>query len=216
MDKQRRDIWKTIIVVLIFIAVVLAAFIYTMSSPRIMSVKELVNNGAITFEEPKPIENFSLLTHNGESFTKQDLEGQWTLLFFGFAQCHHFCPATLALLNEMYGQLESGVRNKTRVVMVTVDPARDTTDVLANYIPGFNADFIGVTGEFLPIKLLANQLDVPFQKPANAGEDYQVAHGESIALINPRGEYQGFFRSPHTLARLKTTYQSIVLTSKSF
>lgn len=214
MDKQQRGIRKTIIIVLIFIGIVLAAFVYTMTSPRIMSVKELVNNGAITFETPKSIDDFQLVSHTGDVFSKENLEGRWTLLFFGFAQCHHFCPATLALLNEVYGQLESGIRNKTQVVMVTVDPGRDSVDVLSKYVPAFNPNFVGVTGEFLPIKLLANQLDVPFQKPANAGDDYQVAHGESIVLINPRGEYQGFFRSPHTLARLKTTYQSIVLTSK--
>lgn len=214
MDKQQRGIRRTIVIVLIFIAIVLAGFIYTMTSPRIMSVKELVSNGAITFEAPKQIEEFQLLSHSGEPFSKANLEGQWTLLFFGFTQCHHFCPVTLALLNEVYGQLQSDIRDKTQVVMVTVDPARDSADVLARYVPAFNSDFVGVTGEFLPIKLLANQLDVPFQKPANAGEDYQVAHGENIVLINPRGEYQGFFRSPHTLARLKTTYQSIVLTSR--
>lgn len=210
MDKQRRAIRKTIIIVLLFIGLVLAAFFYSMTSPRIMSVKELVSNGAITFEEPKPISDFELLTHAGQPFGRDDLEEQWTLLFFGFTHCHHFCPATLSLLNEFYGQLQTDIREKTQVVMVTADPSRDTTDVLARYVPAFNPNFVGVTGDFLPIKLLANQLDVPFQKPANAGEDYQVAHGENIVLINPRGEYQGFFRSPHGLARLKTTYQSIV------
>src|SRR5690606_8171474 len=164
MDKQQRGIRKTIIIVLIFIGIVLAAFVYTMTSPRIMSVKELVNNGAITFETPKSIDDFQLVSHTGDVFSKENLEGRWTLLFFGFAQCHHFCPATLALLNEVYGQLESGIRNKTQVVMVTVDPGRDSVDVLSKYVPAFNPNFVGVTGEFLPIKLLANQLDVPFQK----------------------------------------------------
>lgn len=214
MDKQRRGIRITIVAILIFIAIVLAGFFYTMTSPRIMSVKELVSNGAITFETAKPIGDFELLTHKGQSFGRENLEGQWTLMFFGFAHCHHFCPATLALLNEVYGQLEPDIRRKTQVVMVTVDPARDTTDVLANYVPAFNSAFVGLTGDFLAIKLLANQLDVPFQKPANAEDNYQVIHGEQIVLINPRGEYHGFFRSPHTLAQLKTTYQSIVLSSR--
>lgn len=211
MDKQSRAIRKTIVIVLIFIAIVLAAFFYAMTSPRIMSVKELVSNGAITFEAPKSIGDFELLTHSGQRFGRENLDDQWTLLFFGFTHCHHFCPSTLALLNEFYGQLQPDIRSKTQVVMVTADPARDSVDVLARYVPAFNPAFLGVTGEFLPIKLLANQLDVPFQKPVNAGDDYQVAHGENIVLINPRGEYQGFFRSPHGLARLKTAYQSIVL-----
>ncbi|MGQ9424848.1 SCO family protein [Gilvimarinus sp. F26214L] len=211
MDQTRRNILKTVAIVLLIIVAVLVAFVYTMTSPRVMSVKELVNNGAITFEEPRPIDDFELVDHTGEPFTHNDLEGQWTLLFFGFAHCHHFCPTTLALLDAVSDQLEDSIREQTQVVMVSVDPSRDSPEVLAEYVPKFNPGFIGVTGEFLPIKLLANQLNVPFQKPPNAGEDYQVSHGEQIVLINPRGEYQGFFKPPHTLARLKATYQSIVI-----
>lgn len=213
MDKVQRGILKTVIIVGVLIALVLTAFVYTMTQPRIMSVKELVNNGAITYEEPKALEEFQLVSHTGKPFTRDDLQGQWTLLFFGFAHCDSFCPATLALLDSLYGQLEDKVRAKTQVVMVSVDPARDTPEVLANYVPRFNPDFVGVTGEFLPIKLLANQLHIGFQKTTSHGDHYMVDHGEQVALINPQGEYQGFFRPPHTLARLKTTYQSIVLSA---
>lgn len=220
MDTTQRGVLKTVLIVVALIAVVITAFVYTMTSPRIMSVKELVNNGAITYEEPKPIASFELVTHTGEAFTKEDLSGQWTLLFFGFAHCDGFCPATLALLNTIYGQLEDRVRDNTQVVMVTVDPARDTPEVLSDYVAQFNADFIGVTGDFLPIKLFANQLHIGFQKStgghheSTGGQhDYEVSHGEQIVLINPQGEYHGFFKPPHTLGRLKATYQSIVLSN---
>lgn len=216
MDNTQRGILKTVFIVLGLIVLVVAAFVYTMTQPRIMSVKELVNNGAITFEDPKPIEDFQLVAHTGEPFTREDLTGQWTLLFFGFAHCDSFCPATLALLDSLYGQLEPEVRKQTRVVMVSVDPARDTPQVLADYVPRFNTEFVGVTGDFLPIKLFANQLHIGFQKStahSAHGDHYQVSHGEQIVLINPDGDYHGFFKPPHTLARLKTTYQSIVLSN---
>ncbi|MEX1033956.1 MAG: SCO family protein [Cellvibrionaceae bacterium] len=213
MDKTKRGILKTVLIVLALIAVVLTAFVYTMTSPRIMSVKELVNNGAVTFEQPRPIDDFELIAHTGETFSKADFEGQWTLLFFGFAHCHGFCPATLAILDSTYGQLEEKIREQTQVVMVTVDPSRDTPEALADYVPNFNSNFIGLSGEFLQIKLLANQLYIPFQKPPNADEHYQVAHGENIVLINPQGQYHGYFNPPYTLARLKATYQSIVLSN---
>lgn len=211
MNATNRGILKTVLLVLALIVLVLTAFVYTMTQPRIMTVKELVSNGAITFEEPKPIEDFQLVKHTGEAFTREDLTGQWTLLFFGFTHCGDFCPATLALLDSIYGQLEEEVREQTQVVMVSVDPARDTPEVLADYVPRFNPEFVGVTGEFLSIKLLANQFHIGFQKSTSGGEHYHVDHGENIVLINPRGEYQGFFKPPFTLARLKTTYQSIVL-----
>jgi protein SCO1/2 len=214
MDNTQRGILKTVLLVVGLIALVVTAFVYTMTQPRIMSVKELVNNGAITYEEPKPIEDFQLVAHTGEPFTKDDLTGQWTLLFFGFTHCGGFCPATLALLDSFHGQLDSKVREQTQVVMVSVDPARDTPEVLSEYMSHFNPDFIGVTGDFLPIKLLANQFYIGFQKSSVHGDHYEVDHGEQIALVNPKGEYHGFFRPPFTLARLKTTYQSIVLSSK--
>lgn len=211
MNATDRGILKTVLVIVILIALVLTAFIHTMTQPRIMSVKELVNNGAITYEEPKPIKDFELLAHTGAPFTKEDLKGHWTLLFFGFTHCPDFCPTTLALLDSFYGQLDSDVREQTEVVMVTVDPARDTPEVMADYVPRFNPDFVGVTGEFLPIKLLANQFHIGFQKSTGGGDHYHVEHGENIVLINPDGEYEGFFKPPYTLARLKATYQSIVL-----
>lgn len=214
MDKTQRGILKTVVIVVACIAVVIVAFVYTMTSPRIMSVKELVNNGAISYEEPRQIKDFELVAHSGDAFTKEDLKGQWTLLFFGFAHCDSFCPATLALLNTIHGQLESDIREQTQVVMVSVDPARDTPEVLAEYVPRFNPEFLGVTGDFLPIKLLADQFYVGFRKSTDEGHHgYAVDHGEQIVLINPKGEYHGFFKPPHTLGRLKATYQSIVLSN---
>jgi protein SCO1/2 len=213
MDNTQRGILKTVLVVVALIALVVTAFVYTMTQPRIMSVKELVNNGAITFEERRQIEDFQLVAHTGEAFTKEDLTGQWTLLFFGFTHCGGFCPATLALLDSLHGQLKPEIREQTQVVMVSVDPARDTPEVLAEYMARFNPEFVGVTGDFLPIKLLANQFYIGFQKSSVHGDHYEVDHGEQIALINPEGEYQGFFKPPFTLARLKTTYQSIVISN---
>lgn len=215
MDKTQRGILKTVLVIAALIALVIIAFVYTMTSPRIMSVKELVNNGAISYEEPRRIKDFQLVAHDGEAFTKDNLNGQWTLLFFGFAHCDSFCPATLALLNTIYGQLEDNVRKQTQVVMVTVDPARDSPEVLAEYVPAFNPEFVGVTGDFLPIKLLADQFYIGFRKSSEeeSHHGYAVDHGEQIVLVNPQGEYHGYFKPPHTLGRLKATYQSIVLSN---
>ncbi|GAB1265413.1 SCO family protein [Aurantivibrio infirmus] len=211
MDQAQRGILKTVIVIGIFIAIVVSAFVYKMTSPRVMTVKELVNNGAITFEEPTKLKEFELLSHTGEVINQDNFKGHWTVLFFGFTHCAGYCPTTLALLNNFYGQLEDDIREKTEIVMVTVDPARDSADVLAAYVPKFNPEFVGLTGEFLTIKLLANSLHVPLQKQAMQGENYHVQHGEQLILINPKGEFHGFFKADFTLARLKATYQSIVI-----
>lgn len=214
MAKNKNGLALTLISTFALIATVLGLFVYTMTTPRMMSEKELINNGARPFEEAVELKPFSLVDHHGNAFTQDSVKGHWTLLFFGFSNCGGFCPTTLAMLNQFVGQLESDIADKTKVVMVTVDPQRDTPQILADYVTQFNADFVGVTGEFLPIKLLSDQFYIAFQKETGVapGDQYEVAHGEQIVLINPEGQYQGYFKPPFTLARLKTTYQSIVIT----
>jgi protein SCO1/2 len=92
--------------------------------------------------------------------------------------------------------------------MVTVDPARDTVEQLAGYVPYFNSEFTGVTGEFLDIHRFATGLNTPFRKVPGQGENYQVDHSANVVLINPRGDYHGFFKAPLDLAKMKVTYRS--------
>ena len=88
-------------------------------------------------------------------------------------------------------------------------PARDTVEQLATYVPFFNEEFIGVTGEFVDIHRFATALNTPFRKvvPKDGGE-YQVDHSANVVLINPRGDYHGFFRAPLDQAKMKVTYRS--------
>ena len=93
-------------------------------------------------------------------------------------------------------------------MLVSVDPARDTVEQLAGYVPYFNEDFIGVTGEFLDIHRFATALNTPFRKVPGQDENYQVDHSANVVLINPRGDYHGFFKAPLDLAKMKVTYRS--------
>lgn len=215
-EQINKRIWLTVIAILIFICMVLGLFLNKMFSPRIMSVDELRINGAIVFENPRIIKDFDLLDHHGKPFNLDSLSGHWTFVYFGFTHCPDICPTTLADLNRVVGQLSPDIAGKTEVVMVTVDPARDTVDILNQYVPFFNKNFSGVTGEFLPIRSLAANLNVAFNKVALNGKDintdYTIDHTGNLILINPKGHYHGFFKPPFELAKLKTTYQSIVTT----
>jgi protein SCO1/2 len=203
-----RGIRKTVIFVLLFIAFVVAAFVYRVQQPRLMSVEEMKINGAYMLDTPRNIGDIQLIDQNGDAFTKQRLQGVWTLVFFGFTHCPDVCPTTMAFLNEFVQALEGTEAEDTQVVMVSVDPARDTVEVLSEYVPYFNPDFTGVTGEFLDVHRFATALNTPFRKSPGQGEDYQVDHSANVVLINPRGDYHGFFRSPLDLAKMKVTYRS--------
>lgn len=208
LKRRKRGINLTVAAILIFITLVMLGFLNKILSPRILSPIEMQLNGARVFDQPRELSPFSLTAHNGEAFTLASLEGQWSLLVFGFTQCPDVCPTTLALLNNWYKTLDDDVRQSTNVVMVSLDPVRDTEAVLAQYVPYFNEQFIGARGEFLPTKRFANQLNVAFNK-VTQGDDYTIDHSAHIALINPQGHYYGFFKPPFDIARLKLTYLSI-------
>ena len=173
-----------------------------------MTESEMKVNGLYLLQTPRDIGEFALVDHHGEPFNPARFKGRWTLVFFGFTYCPDICPTTLTFLNEFMVSLEGTEAQDTQVVMVTVDPARDTVQKLAGYVPYFNPDFIGVTGDFLDIHRLATALNTPFRKVMGEGDNYLVDHSANVVLINPRGDYHGFFKAPLDLAKMKVTYRS--------
>ena len=206
--KQSRGIKITILVIAAFMTVVVAGFVHRIQQPRVMTDTEMKINGLYVLDTPRNIGELQLIDHHGQAFTRERLQGKWTLVFFGFTYCPDICPTTLAFLNEFVGQLEGTEVEDTAVVMVSVDPARDSVEQLATYVPYFNADFTGVTGEFLDIHRFATALNTPFRKVPGQDENYLVDHSANVVLINPRGDYHGFFKAPLDLAKMKVTYRS--------
>ncbi|WP_075186381.1 SCO family protein [Teredinibacter haidensis] len=207
--RQKRGIAKTVAFVVILMTVFVAGFFYKILQPRVMNAVELRANGAIVFDNPRIIEAFELSDHRGEAFTLENFKGKWSLVFFGFTHCPDICPITLAKLAQVYPKLESDIAKQTQVIMVSVDPARDTQEKLAAYVPYFHQDFIGVSGDFLQTMQLTQNLNVAFRKVVQ-GDDYTVDHSGNIVVINPNGHYHAFIKPPFELARLLTVYQSMV------
>ncbi len=210
VDHRDRNIKLTVVGLLLLIAVIVAGFVYQVQKPRVMTASELKINGAFMFDTPRALPAFELVDHQGQPFTAENFEGQWTLVFFGFTYCPDICPTTMAFLARFMGELEGlPEADDTQVVMVSVDPARDTPERLAEYVPFFDPDFTGVTGEFLDIHRFATALNTPFRKVPGEDGNYQVGHSANVVLINPRGDYHGFFKAPLDLAKMKVTYRSI-------
>ena len=208
--RQQRNIRLTVVGLLCVIALIVGGFVYQIKKPRVLSQAEMRNNGAIMFDTPRALPAFTLQDHRGQMVDAASFKGRWTLVFFGFTHCPDICPTTMAFLSRLMAELEGlPEAANTEVVMVSVDPARDTPEVLADYVPFFNPAFTGVTGEFLDTHRLATALNMPFVKVVEENGDYQVEHGANVALINPRGDYHGFFKAPLDLAKMKLTYRSV-------
>lgn len=209
---QRRGVYITVALILALILIMLAGFIHKLKSPRVLSAEELRINGLYILDTPRQLSAFTLQDQHGQDFGIEQLQGKWSLVFFGFTHCPDICPSTLSLLNKLTRQLQPDILAQTQVVFVSADPARDTAAKLAEYMPFFNPDFIGISGDFLMTKRLGNQLNVPFVKVPQV-QGYTIDHGGQVVIVNPRGDYHGFFSTPLDLARVKLTYQSMVSTS---
>ncbi|WP_444934562.1 SCO family protein [Microbulbifer sp. JTAC008] len=209
IDKQKRGIRITVIVLLVLILTVLAGFIHKLGQPRIITDEELRINGTVKLQRPRIIEDIQLLSDDSRDFYTKDFQGKWTLVFFGFTHCPDICPTTLSTLNNFYKTLDESTRASTDVVLVSVDPSRDKPEQLGQYVRYFNSEFRGITGDFFKLKKFATQLNVPFNKVSLAEGGYTIDHGSQVVLINPRGHYHAFFKAPLDPAKMKLTYRSI-------
>ena len=206
---QRLGVRNTVIIILIFIVLVVWGFVWRINQPVIMSNEELRINGAVVLNTPRIFSDFELVDHRGEVFNQEHLQDVWTIVFFGFTHCPDICPTTLAILNDTYSKLKDRERERMQIVMISIDPERDTVEKLAEYVPYFNNEFIGVTGNKHLIKRLTAELNVAYNKVPLDSDDYTVDHSTQLVLINPKGHYHGFFKAPHSEIMLRSTWRSI-------
>ena len=165
---------------------------------------------ATVFQQPRALQPFELLDHHGDSFTPDSLRGQWSFVFFGYTHCPDVCPTTLSVLNSVASRL-ADAPDATRFVFVTVDPERDTPEVLARYVTYFNGEFVGVTGEPTAIGELTRQLGIMHMRVE--GQDnaasYLVDHTASVLLFNPEGHFQGLFSPPLSADTMASEFLTI-------
>lgn len=142
---------------------------------------------------------FSLLDQGGGAVDRGLFEGQWDLVFFGFTNCPDICPTTLQLLAQVRKRLDAdGVRPLPRIVLVSVDPERDTPDALARYTSAFGDNIVGITGDIAEIEKLTRALGIYFAR-TNPAEDgnYSVDHSAVVLVLNPDGRFQALFSGQH-------------------
>lgn len=207
---QKRGIRRTLAILVTVVTVVVGLQVYKVTREPPLDREALREQGTLVFEQPRRVSAFELVDHRNQAFTPEQLEGQWTLAFFGFTECPDICPMAMAELSRTMEQLPPELVERTQVLLVTLDPARDTPEVLAEYVPYFHEDFVGVTGDFLTLKRLANEVNVAFAKVTQSDDDYTVDHSGNIVLFNPKGDYHGFFKPPFDPAKLAEHYTSIV------
>ena len=202
-----------ILLIVIFMITVVGLFINKLTTPRILSANELLANGLYLFESPKEISDFIFYSANKTEFTKSDLIGKWTLMYFGFTRCPDECPTTMYQMSKLIKVLrekEFPLDNK-QWVLVSIDPERDSPEDINRYAKGFDDSFIGISNTRPMLLSLATQLSVNNVMPSNDSMDHTHLdnHVNNIILLNPNGDFAGVFRPPFDISRLSLTYQSV-------
>jgi protein SCO1/2 len=138
--------------------------------------------------------DFQLTDHDGKPRTLADFRGNVVLLFFGFTHCPDICPTTLAQFAQAAKQLGADAE-RVQFLFVTVDPERDTTEVLKAYVPAFDSRFLGLTGDTQAIARTAKEFKVIFQKqPGKTADSYTVDHSAGIFVFDHAGRVRLFVR----------------------
>ena len=160
---------------------------------------------------PREAPQFSLVSHTGARFEREALRGRWTLMFFGFTHCPGICPMTLTTLADVRKRLHDlPAPELPQIVLVSVDPERDTPERMAEYVLGFDAPIVGVTGPAQAIDEFAAGFGITHRKVPTGGGNYMVDHSGVVLLFDRAGREAAVFSPPHTAAQLAADYRRML------
>jgi len=147
--------------------------------------------------------DFRLTDHNGQMRTLADFKGKVVAIFFGYTHCPDVCPTTLSDFSAALKQL-GPLAERVQVIFVTVDPQRDTPDLLKQFVPAFNPGFLGMVTDAPTLQLLAKEYKVVYQKTSiKSADDYLIDHSAGTYIYDPQGRLRllmPYGSSPETIA----------------
>jgi protein SCO1 len=183
-------------VVVIFALLLLIAFVYLLQYKGESVYPESLQD--VVYQTPVQLQEFSLQDHNRQPFGLGHFANHWTFLVFGYTYCPDVCPAALSQMVNLKDRLSnSGLSQNTQFVFVSVDPARDKPEILAEYIQYFDESFTAVTGVISDIEQFEDQLDSfhRYEKEDSAGS-YAVTHSTEVFLVDPSASVVAKFQPP--------------------
>lgn len=152
-----------------------------------------------------------MIDQNGQPVAMNELKDKWTLLFFGYTFCPDICPTTLAQLRQIKSELPKETIDALRIVLVSVDPNRDTPQQLKTYLGYFDPSFIGLTASSAAdLQKIANAVSIPYIPADTSKPNYTVDHSGNLAILGPDGTQRGFIRSPFKSQKLVVQLPELV------
>ena len=200
---------RNVIFILLILFSITGLFTYFQSLPSLLEKKPSLITGKILVR-PMEIDNFELIDQNNEAFNKKSLEGGWTVLFFGYTNCPDVCPTTIYKLAEIKNGIKEDLPSANfNTVLVTLDPDRDSTERLDEYIGYFDETMLGVTGTYENIQSFTSSLSVFYQR-INKEEGYDFNHTASIFVFDKDGSLFATMSPANTVGELESDFFKIL------
>lgn len=138
--------------------------------------------------------DFALKDHNGKPRTLADFRGKAVVMFFGYTHCPDVCPTTMAEMSAVMKEL-GPLADRVQVLFVTIDPERDTAELLSKYVPAFDPRFLGLIGDKNETAKVANEFKIVYQKsPGKDPGSYTMDHTSASYVFDPQGRIRLYVR----------------------
>lgn len=151
---------------------------------------------AVMWPEPRPLAEFELHDQNGEPVGPDRLTDRWSLVFFGYLDCPDVCPTSLHAMREMRRHLAERDGGPPRFVFVSVDPANDTPEDIADYLAWYDPEFIGLHGPAEQVARLADSMAVKYEEFVDDSGRRSIDHTSSLMIVDPKGRMVGALPPP--------------------
>jgi protein SCO1/2 len=154
--------------------------------------------------------HFDLVDQNGKRVSDTDLRGTWLLVYFGYTHCPDACPAALNNIALTFRELGAARRAAIRPVFITIDPARDTPDVMKDYVASFDAPILALTGTAAQVAQAATAYRVYYAQRAEPGGNYSLDHTSVIYVIDPKGRFAASLANEATPAQMAERLEQLL------
>lgn len=208
---MNRSVKLTLFVLLLFVVLVFGLVIgqqvFSVGDGEPEPAPDLAEMNTYVYEQPRPLIEFSLTNENGETVTRESLQGRWTFAFVGYTNCPDICPIAMSNLRSA-DKLLSDELPQPDYLLVTADPEHDTPEKLKDYTGFFGENFHALTGDLDMLRELAKSLSAVFVHRQVDGQLF-VDHSGHFALLNPNGELAALIQSPHNPEQLAEAFERI-------
>ncbi|HZP64819.1 MAG TPA: SCO family protein [Rudaea sp.] len=188
---------RTLPVSAILLAAVAAAVGLWLGSRMFGAPAQPKLENAVLYPAPRTIPPFHLVQANGQALDNASWHGRWNVVYFGYTSCPDVCPTTLATFKQAWKDLGArGLADRVRFDFVSVDPGRDTPELLAKYVAYFSPDFVAATGTDEELTPLTRALGLVYARSTDADGKIEVDHSGSAVIVDPDGRLVGMFRPP--------------------